>query len=170
MGGVTSTNALTLSGALADRDAWSAGGVCSIERTLAVVGTRSAMLLLREAYYGARRFDDLAHRAGITEAAAATRLKQLVESGVMRLEPYREPGRRTRNEYVLTERGRELFPVIVALMQWGDAHLSDVPGGPIRLSHAGCGAEVGVAVRCAAGHDVGLEETVARANSASAKS
>ncbi|WP_028936406.1 winged helix-turn-helix transcriptional regulator [Pseudonocardia spinosispora] len=161
---MTSTaSSLTLSGSLADRDSWITTGWCSIERTLAVVGTRSAMVLLREVLYGGRRFDDLARRAGITEAAAATRLKQLVEAGVLCLVPYREPRRRTRNEYVLTDKGRDLFPVLQALMQWGDTHRDDVPGGPIRMTHAGCGAEVTVRVECTEGHVVELEETVASA-------
>ena len=158
-----SQSAVSLVGPLADRDSWTATGRCSVERTLEVVGTRSAMVLLREAFYGGRRFDDLARRAGITEAAAATRLKQLVEAGVMRLEPYREPGQRTRNEYVLTEKGRDLFPVLVALMRWGDAHREDVPGGTVTLHHTGCGAAVDVRVECSAGHAVELEETELRA-------
>ncbi len=156
-------DAMTLAGPLADRDSWSATGGCSLERTLEVVGTRSAMTLVREAFYGGRRFDDLARRAGITEAAAATRLRQLVEVGVLRLEPYREPGSRTRNEYVLTAKGRDLFPLVVALMQWGDTYRDDVPGGPIRLTHSGCGAAVEVRVECTQGHPVELGDAVASA-------
>ena len=65
-----------LQGALADRDAWSAAGECPIERTIEVVGTKSAVLILREAYYGTTRFEDFCRRVGITKAAAAARLNE----------------------------------------------------------------------------------------------
>jgi DNA-binding HxlR family transcriptional regulator len=152
---------ITLTGVLADRDSWTAAGRCSIERAFGVVGTRSAVLLLREAFYGATRFDDLARRAGLTDAAASTRLKELVAAGILAREPYREPGRRTRHEYVLTESGRELFPLLVGLLRWGDRHAAAVPGGPVRFEHEGCGAPLEVEVRCAAGHRVTPEETAA---------
>lgn len=82
-----------LQGPLADRDAWSAVGECAIEKTMAVVGTKSAMLIMREAYYGTTRFDDFARRVGITKAATSARLAELVELGLLRRQPYREPGR-----------------------------------------------------------------------------
>lgn len=155
---------MTLDGRLADRDSWAnggsgTGGWCSIERALDLVGTRSAMLMLREAYYGGRRFEDLARRSGITEAAAATRLKQLVRDGLLERRPYREAGQRTRQEYLLTDRGRDLFAVLIGLMRWGDKHIAE---GPVELTHAGCGARLDVHVRCEAGHDVALDDTVAR--------
>jgi DNA-binding HxlR family transcriptional regulator len=92
-----------LQGALADRDAWSAVGECSIEKTMEAVGTKSAMLIMREAYYGTTRFDDFAQRVGITKAAASARLAELVELGLLTRRPYREPGQRTRDEYVLCD-------------------------------------------------------------------
>ena len=97
-----------LQGTLADRDTWSAVGECAIEKTMAAVGTKSAMLIMREAYYGTTRFDDFAHRVGITKAAASARLAELVELGLLTRRPYREPGQRTRDEYVLTD-GRHRF-------------------------------------------------------------
>jgi DNA-binding HxlR family transcriptional regulator len=123
-----------------------------------VVGTRSAMLLMREAFYGTRRFDDFATRVGITEAVAAKRLRELVDAGLLQRAPYREPGQRTREEYLLTPMGRDLVPAALALMQWGDTYLADQPGGPLALRHRGCGAAVAVEVRCTEGHDVALEE------------
>jgi DNA-binding HxlR family transcriptional regulator len=93
---------------------------CSIDRALQVVGTRSAMLLLREAFYGVTRFDALTARVGVSEPVAAARLKELVAHGLLAREPYREPGQRTRHAYRLTEKGTELLPVLVALLQWGD--------------------------------------------------
>jgi DNA-binding HxlR family transcriptional regulator len=158
---VTETpDVITLAGAFADRDRWTAEGWCSIERALRLIGTRSAMVLVREAFYGGRRFDELTRRAGITEAVAAQRLKQLVAGGVLRRVPYQEAGRRTRHEYELTDRGRALFPVLVALLRWGDG-LDEGPGG-IELTHDGCGAPVEAQVRCADGHEVPLTESVAR--------
>jgi DNA-binding HxlR family transcriptional regulator len=154
-------------GRFTDRDAFTATGWCSIERTLAVIGTRSAMVLLREAFMGGRRFDDLARRTGLSDAVAAQRLKQLVADGVMAQVPYQEPGARTRYEYVLTSRGRELFPVIVALMQWGDG--LDVKPGGLELVHADCGATLGPVVACAAGHEVTVDQTEVRLNRKAAR-
>ncbi|MEU1018468.1 helix-turn-helix domain-containing protein [Streptomyces sp. NPDC005900] len=149
----------TRTGEFADRDAFTAAGWCAMERALEVVGTRSAMMLVREAFYGGRRFDDLVRRTGLAETAAAKRLRQLVADGLMERRPYREPGARTRHEYVLTERGRSLFPLFVALMNWGSA---DGGRSGVELAHAGCGETLLPAVRCAAGHDVGIEETEVR--------
>jgi DNA-binding HxlR family transcriptional regulator len=146
-----------LKGALADRDSWTADR-CSVDRALGVVGSRSAMLIMREAYYGTRRFDDFARRVGVTEAVTATRLKQLCTAGLLRLEPYREPGQRTRFEYHLTEMGRDLVPALLALMQWGDRYLSGPFGPPLAVQHTGCGADAQVRVTCTEGHDVRLSE------------
>lgn len=138
---------------LEERDRW-AGDKCSVSNALSVVGTRSAMLLLREAFFGTRRFDDFARRVGITEAVAAARLRELVEAGLLAKVPYQEPGQRTRLEYRLTERGRELHPIIVSLMLWGDRWLADSDGPPVELSHRDCGEPVEVHVSCAAGHSL----------------
>ena len=69
-----------LQGRLADRDAWSAVGECPIEKTMALLGTKSAMLIMREAYYGTTRFDDFSRRVGITKAATSARLSELVDA------------------------------------------------------------------------------------------
>jgi DNA-binding HxlR family transcriptional regulator len=146
---------------LADRDSWTAER-CSIGRAIEVVGTRSALLLMREAYYGARRFEQFARRVGISDAVAAVRLRELVQAGLLVREPYREPGKRTREEYVLTKMGRDLLPALLALMQWGDRYLAGPQGPPVEIHHAGCGAQVHVEVRCDAGHKVALEELSVR--------
>jgi DNA-binding HxlR family transcriptional regulator len=139
-----------LQGLLADRDAWSAVGECAIEKTMAVVGTKSAMLIMREAYYGTTRFDDFARRVGITKAATSARLAELVELGLLRRQPYREPGQRSRDEYVLTEAGIEFMPVVWAMFEWGRRHL---PGRDhLRLTHLDCGADAEVQIRCTEGH------------------
>jgi DNA-binding HxlR family transcriptional regulator len=145
--------ALTLEGVLADRDRWSAAA-CSIGKALEIIGTRSAMLLMREAFYGTTRFDDFVRRVGITDAVASARLKELVAAGLLAREPYREPGHRTRHAYVLTPRGTDLLTTVVALMQWGDRHVAAPTGPPLELRHTGCGAPVRTEIRCAEDHVV----------------
>ena len=154
---------ITLQGRLSDRDSWPAIN-CSIRKALDVVGTRSALLIMREAYYGARRFDEFARRVHITEAVAAARLRELTEAGLLRRTPYQEPGQRTRHEYELTDMGRALAPALLALMQWGDEYLADPPGGPLVVTHDGCGEKVHVEIRCDADHEVELGELAVRAS------
>jgi len=144
-----------LQGGLADRDAWSAVGHCPIEKAMALAGTKSAMLIMREAFYGTTRFDDFAHRVGITKAATSTRLSELVDAGLLTKRPYQEPGQRSRDEYVLTDAGTEFMPVVWAMFEWGRKHLSDTG---LRLTHLDCGAEASVEIRCANGHDVPPDE------------
>jgi DNA-binding HxlR family transcriptional regulator len=134
------------------RDAWTAEG-CTIAKALDAIPTRSAFLILREAFYGTTRFDDFAERVGISEPVTAARLRELVEKGLLEREDYREPGQRTRRRYRLTPKGADLFPALVALMQWGNRWLDD-RGGPVALRHRDCGEEVSVELRCAAGHAV----------------
>lgn len=147
---------LQLAGALAERTR-PLGDHCPIDRTMQLLGSRTTVLLLREAFYGATRFDDLVRRVGVTEAVASQRLRELVEAGILAKQPYREPGQRTRHEYVLTEAGHELLPTLLALARWGERHL---PGGGPKLTHEGCGEPVAVVARCAAGHDVPEDEVV----------
>lgn len=126
---------------------------CSIARTLEVVGEKWALLVLREAFYGLRRFDDFARALGCPRDVLSARLKRLVEAGVFRQEPYREPGRRPRSEYQLTDKGLELQPVLLALMAWGDRWEADEQGVPVVVTHRGCGAPANVNLACAQGHD-----------------
>src|SRR4030088_3840563 len=150
------TDTIRMTGSLAPRSAWQAER-CTIAKALDVVSTRSAFLILREAFYGTTRFDDFAERVGLSEPATAARLRELVEEGLLEREDYREPGQRTRQRYRLTPKGADLFPVLVALMQWGDRWLDD-RGGPVELLHRDCGEPVGVQLRCAAGHEVDSSE------------
>jgi DNA-binding HxlR family transcriptional regulator len=145
-------NVIQMTGELDPRSGWSATR-CTVARTLDVISTRSAFLILREAFYGTTRFDDFALRARVSEPVAAARLRELVAEGLLRQEAYQEPGQRTRHEYRLTEKGADLLPAIVALKQWGDRWL-DEDGGPVQLLHRGCGEQAGVELRCAAGHEV----------------
>ncbi len=143
---------IELTGALTPRDGWTAER-CSVGRALEVVRNRSAFLLLREAFYGATRFEEFAERTRLSEPVTAARLRELTDEGILVREPYRDPGQRTRHAYRLTEKGAELLPVLVALMQWGDRWEQDA-GAPVEIRHAGCGARVGVELRCAEGHPV----------------
>jgi DNA-binding HxlR family transcriptional regulator len=149
-------HAIRMTGPLEPRGGWTADR-CTIARTLDVIPTRSAFLILREAFYGTNRFDDFSQRVGISEPVTAARLKELVEHGLLEREDYREPGQRTRQRYRLTPKGAELFPALAALMQWGDRWL-DERGGPLELKHRDCGEEVTVELRCAAGHQVTADE------------
>ena len=149
-------NALRLTGRLEPRDAWTADR-CTLARSLDVLTTRSAFLILREAFYGTTRFDEFASRVGISDAVTAARLRELVDDGLLEREDYREPGQRTRQRYRLTEKGADLFPALVALMQWGDRWIDD-RGGPVELRHRECGGTVGVELRCSAGHAVSRDE------------
>ena len=158
-GGVS--DVLERRGAFADRDAWSAKGWCRIERALDLIGTRSAMLVVRELFYGGTRFDELVRRTELSEAVVAGRLKQLHADGIVDQRPYREAGQRTRKEYVLTERGRRLFPIVVAFVEWGELLGEDHDTG-VELVHRDCDARLTATVRCAEGHDVALEAAAVR--------
>jgi DNA-binding HxlR family transcriptional regulator len=149
-------HALRMTGSLEPRSGWTADR-CTIAKALDTIPTRSAFLILREAFYGTTRFDDFAERVGISEPVTAARLRELVDNGLLEREDYREPGQRTRQRYRLTEKGAELFPALVALMQWGDRWLDD-RGGPVELRHRDCGEPVAVELRCAAGHSVGPDD------------
>ncbi|HET9719270.1 MAG TPA: helix-turn-helix domain-containing protein [Solirubrobacteraceae bacterium] len=141
-----------MAGALDPRDGWVADR-CPMAATLGIVSTRSAFLVLREAFYGATRFDQFVSRTGISEPVAAARLKELEAEGLLARHPYQEPGQRTRHEYALTEKGVDLLPVLVSLMRWGDRWAIE-GGSRVKLIHSGCGGEVGVSLACSAGHGV----------------
>ena len=130
-----------LSGPLFPRERWTASA-CSMARALDVVSSRSALLILREAFYGTTRFDDFAER---------------VDDGLLAREPYRERGQRTRMAYRLTDKGAELLPVLVALMQWGDRWFQPA-GPPVVLRHRDCGETVHAELRCDAGHHASAED------------
>src|SRR5256885_3054955 len=148
--------AVRMTGSLEPREGWTADR-CTIAKALEVVSTRSALLIMREAFYGTTRFDDFAERVGLSEPATAARLRELVDEGLLEREDYREPGQRTRQRYRLTPKGADLFPALAGLMQWGDRWLDD-RGGPVELRHHGCGEPVSVQLRCAAGHVVSSDE------------
>jgi DNA-binding HxlR family transcriptional regulator len=126
---------------------------------MALVGSRSAMLIMREAFYGTSRFDDFVRRVEMAPATASAHLHALEAAGLLTRRPYREPGGRTRDEYVLTAAGADLMPVVLGLHEWGCRHTD---AAPLELAHAGCGEPVEVSVRCAAGHELGNDDVVLR--------
>lgn len=110
---------------------------CSIARTLEVIGERWSMLVVRDAFLGVRRFDDFQRSLGLSRNVLASRLARLVELGVLRKQPYSE--RPLRYEYRLTESGHDLFPVVMALVEWGDKHAPAEGGVPKVFRHRDCG-------------------------------
>jgi DNA-binding HxlR family transcriptional regulator len=111
--------------------------VCSIARSLEVVGERWSLLIVRSVLLGVHRFDALLGELGITRSVLTARLQRLVDEGVLKRVPYQE--RPMRYEYRLTAKGRELFPVVVHLLRWGDAHYPEPSGPPRLIEHHDCG-------------------------------
>jgi DNA-binding HxlR family transcriptional regulator len=125
---------------------------CTIGAALEIVGERWTFLVLREAFNGVRRFDDIRRRIAAPRQVLSDRLARLVAEGLLRKVPYREPGQRARSEYRLTEQGLDLFPLIVALLEWGDRYAVSPEGPLVELRHRDCGAPVRLELRCAEGH------------------
>jgi len=125
---------------------------CSVARTAAVVGDSWTVLVLRDLFNGIHRFDELATHLGVARNVLTRRLATLIDEGVVDRVPYQEPGRRERHEYRLTQAGRDLRPVILAMLAWGDTHRAGEDGPPMRVEHRDCGSPVHVELRCAEGH------------------
>ena len=135
-------------------------GTCSIARTLALVGDRWTLLVLRDVANGVGRFDELAGHLGIARNILSGRLSRLAEAGLVERRAYREPGERERSAYRLSGAGRELMPVLLAFMAWGDRHLAGPEGVPAVVRHADCGAPITVTVGCGNGHELGSRPRV----------
>ena len=125
---------------------------CTIKGALEIVGEKWSLLVLREAFFGIRRFDDFHRALGCARNLLSDRLAKLVDHGVLERVEYREPGQRRRHEYHLTEKGLDLQPALVALMQWGDRWTSGPDGAPVEIRHRGCGAKVNAVLSCEDGH------------------
>ena len=121
------------------------GQNCSVARSLEVIGERWTLLMLRDAFMGVTRFEHFQRRLALAPNILTKRLRALTEAGILERRRYQE--RPERHEYILTESGRELFPVIMGLMRWGDAHLSP-HGAPAVVLHAGCGGMVDARATC----------------------
>ncbi|OIJ66930.1 winged helix-turn-helix transcriptional regulator [Streptomyces mangrovisoli] len=120
---------------------------CSIADTLAVVGEKYSLLVLREVCLGNRRFDQLVRNVGAPRDILAARLRRLVDAGILTKRPYSE--RPQRFEYLPTQAGLDLEPVLMTLMAWGDRHLRDSGDRPMVIEH-NCGHDLLPQVTCAA--------------------
>ena len=123
--------------------------VCSVARSLEVLGERWTLLVIRDVFYGKRRFDAIQEDLGVARNVLAARLSRLVEEGILEKRPYQD--RPARYEYFLTEKGIELWPVMVTMMHWGDRWLATDEGPPVVIHHKECGGEVderGYCERC----------------------
>jgi DNA-binding HxlR family transcriptional regulator len=118
---------------------------CSVARTLEVVGEWWTMLVIREAFSGVRRFDDFQGRLGIARNVLAARLQSLVDHGVLERRQYQD--RPPRCEYRLTEKGLDLYPVLIAMLTWGDTWTAGEAGPPLKLTHD-CGHDPNAILVC----------------------
>jgi DNA-binding HxlR family transcriptional regulator len=125
---------------------------CAIGAAVGIIGERPTFLVLREVFNGVRRFDDMQRRTGMPRQVLSQRLGRLVDEGLLRKMPYQESGQRSRDEYRLTDKGLDLYPVLVSLLQWGDRYAVGPAGPPVELRHRDCGEPVHVQLACAAGH------------------
>lgn len=127
---------------------------CTIGRTMAVLGERWTLDVAREVFNGVRRFDDMRVRTAIPRQVLTDRLRLLVEHGILRKVPYQEPGQRQRFEYRPTQKGLDVYPIMVAISDWGTRYLENPDGAPIEFGHRDCGAQVHAVLECDSGHRV----------------
>ena len=120
--------------------------VCSIARSLELVGDRWTLLIIRDALRGARRFDDFRARLNVAHNVLSDRLSRLTEAGVFERRRYQE--RPDRYEYRLTQQGKDLWPALMSLLLWGDRYLAPA-GPPLLLTHRGCGGRLTPRLTCA---------------------
>ena len=119
---------------------------CSLARSLSIVGDRWTLLVLRECCLRVRRFEEFEQRLGIARHVLADRLKKLTDAGVLTKVPYQERPRR--EEYRLTEKGLDLYPVMLSLLDWGDKWMSGAEGPPVIRRHKACGQVVHAVHTC----------------------
>lgn len=110
---------------------------CSVARTLSVIGDRWTLLIVRDAFLGVRKFEQFQSDLGLTRHLLTDRLRKLVEHGVLDRVAYQE--KPTRYEYRLTEKGIDLYPILLSIVRWGDNWMADKDGPPMLYVHRGCG-------------------------------
>jgi DNA-binding HxlR family transcriptional regulator len=118
---------------------------------LAALGDRWALLIVREVALGLRRFDEIQAATGAPRTVLSDRLHRLTEAGILDTRPYQVPGRRSRREYLLTDAGLDLLPVLAALSDWGEQHLGAGAVPEIVYRHSGCGGRVTATLQCECG-------------------
>ena len=135
---------------------------CSVSRSLAVIGDRWTLMILRDCFLGVRRFEAFQARLGISRSIVTDRLRVLVEEGVLRREAYQ--ANPPRHEYRLTAKGLDLYPVIMAIAHFGDTHYAGPEGPPLLRRHRGCGCDFHPVQACSAcGQVVTAREVETRA-------
>lgn len=127
---------------------------CSLARTVDVVGDKWTLMIVRDAFYGFRRFGDFKKRLGITQAVLSDRLTRLVDHGILS----RSAADAQHPEYRLTDKGRDLFAVVVGLVQWGDRWIHDDAGPPVLMRDRATGRPVDLSVRDGDGRPVGSRD------------
>src|SRR3954452_21807098 len=134
---------------------------CSIARPAALLGDRWTLVILRQAFNGIKRFEDFQSTLGISRSLLSERLGPLAEAGVLRREPYKDSVR-TRDRYRLTDKGLALYPVLMALREWGDRYMAE-DGPPLEIRHKDCGGHPTLELRCSeCGEEVGARDAEAR--------
>jgi DNA-binding HxlR family transcriptional regulator len=116
------------------------GQDCSIAATLELIGERWTLLVIRDVFMGNRRFDEIQRSLGVARNVLATRLQRLTDEGFLEKRRYQESP--ARFEYFLTEKGLDLWPVLIALIGWGDRHAAGEDGPPVAIVHKGCAGRV----------------------------
>jgi DNA-binding HxlR family transcriptional regulator len=135
---------------------------CSIARPASVLGDRWTLVILRQAFSGIKRYEDFQTSLGISRSLLSERLGKLVDAGILRREPYKD-AIRTRERYRLTEMGLDLYPVLMALREWGDRYMAE-DGPPINVRHRDCGGEPRIHLRCdRCGEEVGPRDAEPKA-------
>jgi DNA-binding HxlR family transcriptional regulator len=141
---------------------------CSIARTLELIGDRWTLLVIRDAFMGVHRFDDLQKSLGVARNVLTDRLNRLVEAGILRRKPYQE--RPTRYEYRLTRKGVDLWPIIVTTLKWGDRYEADT-GPPVLIRHKDCGGDIDGRLHCSrCGAELGPTDVYVERGPGAAKS
>jgi DNA-binding HxlR family transcriptional regulator len=125
---------------------WFTNESCSVARTLEIIGERWTMLVLREAFFRVRRFEEFQRNTGAARNILSDRLRRLVEHGILERRQYQDHP--PRFEYRLTERGVDLYPVLISLMRWGDKHVPGESGPPVVLEHLTCGKPTTPTMTC----------------------
>lgn len=134
---------------------------CSMSRSLAVVGDRWALLILRDCFLKVRRFEDFQRSLGIARRVLTERLQKLVDAGVLKRVPYQDNPERF--EYRLTDMGLDFYPVVLSMLHWGDKHFAGKGGPPVLHMHKSCGHTFRSVLTCSeCGEAVGARDVVAR--------
>jgi DNA-binding HxlR family transcriptional regulator len=125
---------------------------CQVARTMAILGERATVEVLREVFNGVRRFDEMHRHSGVARQVLSNRLAMLVDEGILRRVPYRPDGARVRHEYRPTPKGFDLYPILTAMADWGATYVAGPEGPSVEMAHRGCGSRVHAVLECESGH------------------